>query len=310
VNGSGEIAFDASDVLASLGQALIVTDLQGTVVGWNKAAEELYGWTAEEAIGQPVSGLSVPDMAQDVADDIMEALRQGVPWSGGFPVRRKDGSLFTALVTDSGVYHEGELVGIVGLSTNLGSALEPLLERSTDAALVIRSDAVIVFASSAVEQLFGWQHEEIIGRSVVPLLHPDDLASLSEVLERVAATPGAHPPVELRVRCDGDWRWAEATLTNFLDDPVVRGMVCNLRLSPSREAREEAETRAAQLQTALDSRVLIEQAKGFLSASFGLDPDAAFQRLRSEARSSHRTIHDVAREVVAGKQLSGIRDGS
>jgi PAS domain S-box-containing protein len=301
-----ESAFDAADVLASLGQALIVTDLDGTVVMWNKTAEALYGWTAEEAIGLPISSLSVPDMAQDVADDVMEALRQGIPWSGGFPVRRKDGSMFTALVTDSGVYRDGEMVGIVGVSTNLGSALEPLLERSTDAALVIRSDAVIVFASKAVEQLFGWRVDEIIGTSVVPLLHPDDLGALSEVLDRVAATPGAHPPVDLRVRYGETWAWAEAALTNFLDDPVVRGMVCNLRLSPGREAREEAETRAAQLQTALDSRVLIEQAKGFLSASFGLDPDAAFQRLRSEARSSHRTIHDVAREVMAGKELSDI----
>ena len=217
------VGFDAADVLASLGQALIVTDLDGTVLLWNKEAEQLYGWSAVEAIGQPITSLSVPEMAQDVAEDIMTALRKGVPWSGGFPVRRKDGSLFTALVTDSGIYHEGSLVGIVGLSTNLGSALEPLLERATDAALVVRSDAIVVFASSAVEQLFGWQHEAIIGSSIVPLLHPDDLASLAEVLGRVASVPGAHPPVQLRVRCDGEWRWAEATLTNFLDDPVVRG---------------------------------------------------------------------------------------
>lgn len=293
------VGFDAADVLASLGQALIVTDLDGTVLLWNKEAEQLYGWSAVEAIGQPITSLSVPEMAQDVAEDIMTALRQGIPWSGGFPVRRKDGSLFTALVTDSGIYHEGILVGIVGLSTNLGSALEPLLERATDAALVVRSDATVVFASSAVEQLFGWQPEAIIGSSIVPLLHPDDLASLAEVLGRVASVAGAHPPVELRVRCDGEWRWAEATLTNFLDDPVVRAMVCNLRLSPAREAREEAETRAAQLQTALDSRVVIEQAKGFLAARDGLDLEAAFQRIRAAARSSHRSVQDVAREVVA-----------
>ena len=297
---AADVGFDAADVLASLGQALIVTDLDGIVLLWNKEAEQLYGWSAVEAIGQPITSLCVPEMAQDVAEDIMTALRQGTPWSGGFPVRRKDGSLFTALVTDSGIYHEGSLVGIVGLSTNLGSALEPLLERATDAALVVRSDATVVFASSAVEQLFGWQHEAIIGSSIVPLLHPDDLASLAEVLGRVASVPGAHPPVELRVRCDGEWRWAEATLTNFLDDPVVRAMVCNLRLSPAREAREEAETRASQLQTALDSRVVIEQAKGFLAARDGLDLEAAFQRIRSAARSSHRSVQDVAREVVAG----------
>jgi hypothetical protein len=52
-------------------------------------------------------------------------------------VRRKDGSRFPALVTDAGVYRAGVPVGIIGVSTNLGTALRPLLERSTDAGLVV-----------------------------------------------------------------------------------------------------------------------------------------------------------------------------
>ena len=95
-------------------------------------------------------------MGQDVGAEIMAALRDGVPWSGGFPVRRKDGTTFPALVTDAGVHREGRLVAIVGVSTNLGSAIRPLLERSTDAALLLRHDAVITYASPAVETLFGW----------------------------------------------------------------------------------------------------------------------------------------------------------
>ena len=71
--------------------------------------------------------------------------------------------------------------------------------------------------------------------------------------------------MELRVRRGRDWVWAEAALTNLLDDPTVRGVVCNLRLSLRRTAQEEAETRVAQLETALETRVIIEQAKGFLA---------------------------------------------
>ncbi|MGZ5418246.1 MAG: PAS domain S-box protein [Nocardioides sp.] len=289
---------EPEDVLAAVGQALIVTGLDGTVVQWNKAAEELYGWTSEEAVGSQINELCVPDMAQERAADVMAALRDGVPWSGSFPVRRKDGSLFTALVTDSGIYRGGEMVGIVGLSTNLGSALQPLLERSTDAAIVLRSDAVIVFASNAVEQLFGWKVDDLVGSSVVPLLHPDDVAGLADVLERVVATPGAHPPMDVRVWTERSWTWAEVALTNFLDDPDVRGVVCNLRPSLRRAAQEEAEIRAAQLQTALDTRVVIEQAKGFLAARDGLEPEEAFSVLRNRARSHHRSLHDEARRAM------------
>ena len=61
----------------------------------------------------------MPEVGQEAAD-IMAAVRDGVPWSGGFPVRRKDRTRFPALVTDAGVYRDGALVGIIGVSTNLG----------------------------------------------------------------------------------------------------------------------------------------------------------------------------------------------
>ncbi|WP_347757409.1 GAF and ANTAR domain-containing protein [Agrococcus sp. ProA11] len=56
---------------------------------------------------------------------------------------------------------------------------------------------------------------------------------------------------------------------------------------------------AAQLQRALDSRVIIEQAKGVLAASADVDIEEAFRILRRHARSSNRKLHEIAREVVA-----------
>ncbi len=55
---------------------------------------------------------------------------------------------------------------------------------------------------------------------------------------------------------------------------------------------------AGQLQRALDHRSLIEQAKGVIMERRGLDQQAAFDMLRSQARSTRRRLHDVALEVV------------
>ena len=291
---------DPAEQLAAIGQAVITTDPMGVVVYWNAAARDLYGWTPGEAIGRNIADLTVPEVGQDIAADIMAALRDGVPWSGGFPVRRKDGTRFPALVTDAGVYRDGVLVGIIGVSTNLGTALRPLLERSTDAALVLRSDGVVIYASLAVRQLFGWSDEDITGAPITALLHPDDRPALGRFLRRILAEPRAHPPVELRVRRGQDWVWAEAALTNLLDDPTVRGVVCNLRVSLQRTALEEAETRAAQLETALQTRLIIEQAKGFLAGRVGITPEAAFELLRKYARSHQEAMRDVSRRVVDG----------
>jgi GAF domain-containing protein len=62
----------------------------------------------------------------------------------------------------------------------------------------------------------------------------------------------------------------------------------------------EAELRVAQLQHALDSRVVIEQAKGVLAQRHRVTVGEAFAELRRHARDGNRKIHDLAREVVEG----------
>jgi signal transduction protein with GAF and PtsI domain len=66
------------------------------------------------------------------------------------------------------------------------------------------------------------------------------------------------------------------------------------------------EVEVAQLRRALTSRVWIEQAKGVLAATEGVDPDAAFQQLRRRARSSSRKLADLAQEVVQEAQRERI----
>ena len=59
--------------------------------------------------------------------------------------------------------------------------------------------------------------------------------------------------------------------------------------------------RAAQLQEALDSRIVIEQAKGVLCERYSIDADQAFKVLRRGARSNRMRIHDLAASVIASR---------
>jgi AmiR/NasT family two-component response regulator len=66
--------------------------------------------------------------------------------------------------------------------------------------------------------------------------------------------------------------------------------------------------RADQLQHALDSRIVIEQAKGMIAYMADIEPDAAFEILRKAARNTSRNIHLVAAEVIERRTLpSGSR---
>jgi transcriptional regulator with GAF, ATPase, and Fis domain len=72
-------------------------------------------------------------------------------------------------------------------------------------------------------------------------------------------------------------------------------------------AADLAERVAGQLRFALEHRVLIEQAKGILMEREGLDAKAAFERIRTVARSSRMKIREVAQQLVDGQPLEQLR---
>jgi PAS domain S-box-containing protein len=87
---------------------------------WNGHATEMYGWTAEEAMGRPIGELTVSPDRNDRAAEILDVVTSGGTWDGEFTVSRKDGSTFQAHVSNSLVRDaSGAPVGVVGISVDL-----------------------------------------------------------------------------------------------------------------------------------------------------------------------------------------------
>ena len=113
-----EIRFQAH-LLNAVDQAVIATDLKGTVIFWNAFAETLYGWSAAEAIGANILDLTPSPALKEQATQILGHLQAGQSWAGEFEVQRRDGTFFPAQVNDSPILDDrGELIGIVGVSVD------------------------------------------------------------------------------------------------------------------------------------------------------------------------------------------------
>ncbi len=116
-----------------------------------------------------------------------------------------------------------------------------LIERSSDLTLVVDPQGGITFASPAAMQLLGRTPEALLGRRLLSLVHPDDVASLAVLME---VSPGALSRlnrVELRLqRQDGTWAQLESEARNLVVVPGVRGVVLNSRdLSERNRFREQ-----------------------------------------------------------------------
>jgi PAS domain S-box-containing protein len=109
-----------AQLLDSVGEAVIATDSAGTITYWNRAAEQLYGWASEEALGRGIVEVTPAAVSKAQAAEIVGQLAAGQPWSGEFAVMKRDGTEFPAWVTNTPITDaSGTVTGIVGVSRDL-----------------------------------------------------------------------------------------------------------------------------------------------------------------------------------------------
>ncbi len=100
--------------------AVVVTDLQGIIIDWNHGSELLYGYTREEAIGQAVSILHVPEDVDRITAEVLEAVSREGRWTGEVRMLHKDGShgwiesVCVPLLDDN-----GQMVGALGINRDI-----------------------------------------------------------------------------------------------------------------------------------------------------------------------------------------------
>ncbi|MGB5843375.1 MAG: ATP-binding protein, partial [Anaerolineales bacterium] len=110
--------FDAKErveaVLSSVGDGVVVTDLDGNILTVNQAFEDQSGYPAAEAIGQPLFELLNGQDNRQISIEIEESLEQDFRWSGELSTTRKGGRHYDVLLTIAPVRNQsGEIIGYV-----------------------------------------------------------------------------------------------------------------------------------------------------------------------------------------------------
>ena len=110
----------AAAVVESLAESIIQQGLDNTIQSWNKAAERIYGYTAEEAIGRPVSVIVPPDRREEL-QQLVERVHLGAAIQGHETVRiRKDGTPIDVALTLSPVQdRKGKIVGVSSIAREI-----------------------------------------------------------------------------------------------------------------------------------------------------------------------------------------------
>jgi two-component system sensor kinase FixL len=200
-------------IVASSDDAIIAKTLEGVVTDWNRGAEEIFGYSAEEMVGQPIARL-LPEGRESEEDDILARLRQGERIDH-FETqrRRKNGEIIDVSVTISPLHDErGALVGASKVARDITpirramrqakestqramtqlqereAHLQSVLDTVPDAMIVIDAQGSIQSFSAAATRLFGYGSDEAVGQNISMMMPPPYREQHDAYLARYLAT--------------------------------------------------------------------------------------------------------------------------
>src|SRR5258708_33654492 len=211
------VAEDQTALLASIvdssEDAITAKTTDGIVTSWNRGAERVYGYSAEEILGRPVAVLIPPDRPDDM-DGILAKVRNGERVEHYETVRRrKDGKLIDISLTVSPIYDSaGILTGVSSIArditdrklaqdrvragtqsvNNRTALLASIVDSSDDAITAKTPEGIFTSWNRGAERIYGYTAEEIIGKPVAMLIPPDRPDAMHPTL----ATTPARQPVE------------------------------------------------------------------------------------------------------------------
>lgn len=186
-----------ASIVESSEEAIVACTPDGIILSWNRGAEILYGYTADEAIGTHVSGMVAPERRHLLPSLFGPVLAgSGVRHHEGLALH-KDGRKIPVSGTGCPIQNAaGQVIAISIILRDLTyrnqadearALLAMIIESSRDAVKGVNIDGTIVSWNRGAEKLFGYSKEEAVGQNIAilcpPEYHDEMLRNLSIVLQ-------------------------------------------------------------------------------------------------------------------------------
>jgi PAS domain S-box-containing protein len=265
-----------SAAVESSNDAIITMALDGVITGWNRAAENLFGYSTDEAIGKSID-IIVPSGLRSEVREILDQVRGGIAIKNYETVRTsKDGRAVDVSLSISPVkLNTGQIVGATKIARDLSETRKTqaalrqeteerqrIFETSQDLILVTDPKGNFVQVSPSSAAILGYQPEEMIGHSAVEFIHPGDLESTRDEMRSARRGRGMRNFATRYLHRDGRivrlaWMgtWSEPVRRHFF---IGRDMT---EILLAQEALLDSERMARGIvETALDAFVQMDDA--------------------------------------------------
>lgn len=251
-----------STLLENVSDIIIVYDNELRIVSWNKAAEMIYGYTADEATGKTIDQLLSVQSQEITINNILVMIERVGVWKGESRVINRFGRIKTIVSSITGLQHQaGEKTGFVSISRDITEKREAeeqlrkselfyrnLIAESADGIVITDRNGTISFATPSGTNILGYATEDLTGKNVFEFVHPDEITRATGSFGNAVNNVKKDPYISLRLRKkDGQWLWCSVRAHNMFENPVIGNMVIffhddTVRMKALNELRNQAIT--------------------------------------------------------------------
>ena len=326
-----------AQIIDQLHESVISTDLEGQVMSWNKGAERLFGYAAEEALGKHISFVYPEDQHEFLQNHVIAPLKEHGEYEVEVLARHKSGEDFNAhlslsLLRDA----ENSVTGMIGYTIDItarkraeteirerAERIRAIMDNVVDGIITIDEDSRIESVNPVVERLFGYTVGELVGRNISTLMPDPDRSAHDGYVRNYLRTGqgkliGVGPREVRALRKDGTTFPMDLAISEmWLGDKrlfigIVRDITVRIQVAKAlRVAKDEAE-RANQAKSKFlaaashDLRQPI-QALGLLIAS--LSPRTHGEEAREIVRSMGHSVESLRALLDALLDISKLDAG-
>ncbi len=298
--------------------AILRVDENGNIVMANPAACQMFGYNEEELLGEPLGDSFLP-ADQRLKDDRVKYFRIDKPRRFEDEAVRKDGSRLPIEVSISPLTngHFQEIVRDITARKKMENELQEserkyrlLVENQTDLVVELNLKSEVLFANPAYCKLVGKENEELLGKSIINLIHEEGREEAINVIMNLAGPPHTSYS-EFRMLTTKGWRWIAWTNNAVLDkEGRVTAITCIGRdITENKQAEEDLEKANEQLRevdklkdnllstVSHELRTPLTSIKSFAEILLNYDEDKATQReflgiINEESDRLTRLIND------------------
>ncbi|PKL61632.1 MAG: hypothetical protein CVV31_10545 [Methanomicrobiales archaeon HGW-Methanomicrobiales-2] len=241
----------------SASDVILIHDIEGQLLDANRVATECLGYARDELLTMKITGIVTSEFAALVPERIREIVESGHMVFETADVTR-EGRCIPTEVSARLISYQGRpaVLSIARDITERKHAEEAvrqseerfrlLTENASDIVIVLDQGGRIRYASPSVKAVGGYAPDDLIGRNVLELTHPDDAPLVINALRAATAHPEEQIILEVRIRhASGDWLYLDVLGANLMGEPAVRGFLVNARDITDRKRAEEALVRRA-----------------------------------------------------------------